>query len=146
MGLGQRAAIDSEILAENIDDPAVDGPPAGNHAVAVMDGVLHSEFNASVCYEKIELLERILVEKQFQPFPRRQLPFPVLGFDSPPASAHSGQFTSFGQFIQDHSHHLHAIRQSIQHRLHNVEFSRMKPSLATQAQWTKHNTANNTTQ
>ena len=62
--LRQRAAEHREVLGENIDDAAVDGAPAGDHAVAGDFGLLHAEVVAAVLDIHVELLEGVLVDQQ----------------------------------------------------------------------------------
>ena len=90
MRLAQRAAEHGEILGENIDRAAVDGAPAGHHAVAGDLGRLHAEIVAAVLDEHVELLERIVVEQEFDALARGQLALGVLGRDALLAAAQAG--------------------------------------------------------
>jgi hypothetical protein len=86
VGLGQRAAEDGEVLAEDIDQAAVDRAPAGDHAVAG-DFCLHAEVGAAVLDEHVELLEGALVEQQLDALARGQLALGVLRLDALLAAA-----------------------------------------------------------
>ena len=87
MRFGQRAAEHGEVLGEHVGDAAVDGAPAGDHAVAGDLGLLHAEIDAAVLDKHVELLERALVEKQLDPLARGELAARVLGLDALPPAA-----------------------------------------------------------
>ena len=87
MRFGQRAAEHGEVLGEHIGDAAVDGAPAGDHAVAGDLGLLHAEIDAAVLDIHVELLEGALVEQELEPLPRGELAARVLGLDAFPPAA-----------------------------------------------------------
>ena len=89
MGVGQRAAEDGEVLGEDEDDAAVDGPPAGDDPVAGDLLFGHAEVDGAVLDEHVELLEGALVQQQVQALPRRELALGVLGVDATTAAAGS---------------------------------------------------------
>ena len=80
--LAERAAEHREVLGENIDDAAVDGAPAGDHAVAGDLGLLHAELGAAVFDVHVELLERVVVHEQADALACRELAPLVLGIDA----------------------------------------------------------------
>ena len=90
MGLGQRAAKDGEVLAEDEDQPAVDHAVAGDDAVAANLVVFHAEVGAAVLDEHVPLFESAFVEQQFEPLARRQLALGVLRGDALVAAAQAG--------------------------------------------------------
>ena len=92
MRLAERAAEHGEVLGEQIDRAAVDRAPAGDHAVAGDLGLLHAEVGGAVLDEHVELLERALVEQQFDALARGQLAALVLGVDAGLAAAQAGLF------------------------------------------------------
>ena len=85
--LRQRAAEHREVLGEDVDDAAVDGAPAGDHAVAGDLGLLHAEVGAAVLDVHVELLEGVLVHQQVDALARGQLAALVLGVDARLAAA-----------------------------------------------------------
>ena len=85
--LRQRAAEHGKILGEDEDRAAVDGAPAGDHAVAGDLRLLHAELVGAVLDEHVELLERVLVHQELDPFARGQLAALVLRLDAPLAAA-----------------------------------------------------------
>ena len=94
VGLGQRAAEDGEVLAEDEDHPAVDRAVAGHHPVA-RDGLVgHAEVGAAVALEHVPFLEGIGVEQELDAFPGRELALGVLRVDALLAAAQPGG-TSF---------------------------------------------------
>src|SRR3954463_8402377 len=82
MRLRQRAAEHGKILGKDKSLAAVDGAPAGDHAVAGNLVLLHAEFGRSVLDEHVEFLERALVEQKLDAFPRSQLAAGVLRLDA----------------------------------------------------------------
>ncbi len=94
MRLAERAAEHGEILGEDIDRAAVDGAPAGHHAVARNLGRLHAEIVAAMLDEHVELLERIVVEQEFDALARGELALGVLGRDALLAAAEAGAFAA----------------------------------------------------
>ena len=94
MRFAERAAEHGEILGEDIDGAAVDGAPAGDHAVAGDLGRLHAEIVAAMLDEHVELLERIVVEQEFDALARGELALGVLGRDALLAAAEAGAFAA----------------------------------------------------
>ena len=82
IGRGQGTAEDREILGEDEDQPAADGPVTGDHAVGVGLLSIHPEFGAAVGDEGVVFLEAAVVEDVFETLPRRVLPLGVLGGDA----------------------------------------------------------------
>ncbi len=79
VGLGQRAAEDREVLAEDEDEPTVDRPVAGDDAVAE---VATRRDRSCVRDERVELDERVRIEQQVEALARRQLAGRVLSLDA----------------------------------------------------------------
>ena len=89
VGLPQGAADDGEILAEDEHLAAVDGAVAGDHPVTRVALVLVRE-PAAADLEDVELLERALVQQQFDALARGQLALAVLILDPGGSSALEG--------------------------------------------------------
>ena len=87
MGLGQRAAKHREVLAEDENQPAVDGAVAGDHAITRDLLVLHAEVGAAVFDEHVPLLETAVVEEDSKTLTGGQLALAVLGIDALLATA-----------------------------------------------------------
>lgn len=82
MALRKRAAEDSKVLAENIDQPPVDRARSGDDAVSRDLLLGHAEVDAIVLDIGIEFLELILVKQHVEPFARSQFAFGVLRIDA----------------------------------------------------------------
>src|SRR5262249_14994712 len=67
-----------EVLAEDKDQPAVDGAVAGDHAVAGHRLPLHAEVSTAVALEHIPFLEGIGVEQQLDALAGGELALGVL--------------------------------------------------------------------
>ena len=94
--LGQRPTKDGKILAEDINEAAVDRPRSGDDAVAGNDLVLHPEIGAIMLDISVELFERPLVEQHVEPLARGQLALAVLRIDALlPAAQGSGGAAAF---------------------------------------------------
>ena len=105
--LRQRAAEHREVLGEDVDDAAVDGAPARDHAVAGDLGLLHAEVGAAVLDVHVELLERVVVHEQADALAGRELAALVLGVDARLAAAQARFRPPPLQFLQ---HFLHLSR------------------------------------
>ena len=79
--LGQRTAVDCEILSEHIYQTAVDRTATGYDAVAQKLLLFHAEVVTTVQFEHIHFLEAVFVEQQVDTFARSQLAFGVLFLD-----------------------------------------------------------------
>ena len=90
MRLAKRAAEHSEILGENENRAAVDRAPAGDHAVARNLGRRHAEVVAAMFDEHVELLERVVIEEEFDALARGELALGVLSRDALLAAAKAG--------------------------------------------------------
>jgi hypothetical protein len=104
MGLGQRAAEHGKILGEHKRLAAIHRAPAGDDAIARDLVLLHAEFGRAVLDEHVELLERSLVEQQFDALPRRQLAAGVLRLDALFAAAELGAGAPVFEGVQDILH------------------------------------------
>src|SRR5690606_26647185 len=82
MGLAQGAAEDGEILAEHIDQAAVDGTKAGHDPITGVDLVFHAEILAPVRNEGAGFLEGAFVEQQLQALARGKLALLMLSVNS----------------------------------------------------------------
>ena len=83
----ERAAEDGEVLAEDVDDAAVDRAPAGDDAVAGDLGLLHAEVGRAMLDVHVEFLERTLVHQELDALAGGQLAALVLGLDAGLAAA-----------------------------------------------------------
>ena len=79
---GQRAAKDSEVLAVDEHQPAVDRAVAGHHAVARNLLVRHAEVVAAMLDEHVPFFEALRIKQEIEAFARRQLALGVLGVDA----------------------------------------------------------------
>ena len=104
MGLGQRAAEDGEVLAEDEHHPTVDGAVAGDHAVAGDLLVCHAEVGAAVLDEHVPLFETALVEQQFDALAGGQLAPGVLGVDPALTTPKGGSVTFLFQLFDNLLH------------------------------------------
>src|SRR5271154_5862537 len=91
MRLGERAAEDGEVLAEDEDEPAAHRTPAGHHPVARNLLRLHAEVAAAVLDEHIPLLEGAGIEQHLDTLARAELALVVLGLDTALAAAGPGR-------------------------------------------------------
>ena len=91
VGLGERAAEHREVLAEHEHQPAVDGPVAGDHAVAGHAPIGHAEVDAAVLDEHVPLLERAGIEQHLDPLARGQAALRVLRLDAGRSAALPGR-------------------------------------------------------
>ena len=86
----------SKVLAEYVDEAAVDRAGAGDDAVARNLLFLHPEIDAVMLDIGIELLERTLVEQNIEPFARGELALGMLRVDTLlPAPEGSGGAATF---------------------------------------------------
>ena len=104
MGLRQRAAEDGEVLGEDVDRPAVDGAPAGHHAVAGDLLVGHAEVGGAVLDIHAVFLERAVVEEHLDPLARGELAERMLGLDPRRAAAEARPRPPLFQFFKDFLH------------------------------------------
>src|SRR5258708_32668642 len=104
MGLAQRAAEHREILGEGEDGAAVDGAPAGDHAVARNLGLLHAELGRTVLDEHVELLERALVHQELHALARGELAALVLRLDAGGPAAGAGAGAALRELVYDVLH------------------------------------------
>jgi hypothetical protein len=74
--------IGLNILAEDIDEPAVDGTPTGDHAIAWYAPVPHPEVRLTVHDKGIYLPEGSFVEQKIDTFMGRQLAGRLLFLDA----------------------------------------------------------------
>ncbi len=78
----QRSAHDGEVLGEDVDDPPVDGAPAGDDAITGGLLLLHAEVGAGMLDESVELLEGVLVHQQLDTLTGGQLAAFMLRVDA----------------------------------------------------------------
>src|SRR6185312_10337659 len=104
VGFAQAAAEDGKILAEHIGHAAVDGAPAGDHAIAGDDGFGHAELDRPVGDEHVVFLERARIEQHFEPLARGELALAVLRVDAAPAATQPGVIPALVQGSDDLVH------------------------------------------
>ena len=104
VGFRQATAEHGEILGEQEHGAAVDGAPAGHHAVAGDLLLLHAEVAGAVLDEHVELLERALVEQELDALARGQLAALVLRLDARRAAAGAGLGAALFQLVEDVLH------------------------------------------
>ena len=102
--LAQGAAEHREVLAEDADPPAIDGPEAGDHAVGVGPVVLEAHAVGPVPGQHVELLEGALVQEVLDALAGGQLALGVLTLDGPRAPGVEGLVLAFGQVGQAFGH------------------------------------------
>ena len=110
MRLGQRAAEDREVLAEDEDQPAVDRAVAGDDAVA--EDALLADRRSPVDRwrdERVELDEGARVEQQLEPLARRQLARGVLALDALRAPAEQRSCAHRRQALEPFLFGRHAV-------------------------------------
>ncbi len=98
MAFGQRSAEDGEILAEDIDQPAVDRARPGDDAVPHDLLIFHAEIGAVVDDVGVQLLEAAFVEQHVEPLARGQLALGMLRIDPLLAATHPCGFAAFFHF------------------------------------------------
>jgi len=96
-----RAAIDGEILAEDIDEAAVDRTRSGDDAVARNMLFVHAEIDAVMLDIHVQLFKAVLVQQHFDPLPRGQLALAMLRVDAALAAAHAGTLALGFQLFDD---------------------------------------------
>src|ERR1019366_1682624 len=107
--LRERAAEHGEVFREQIDRAAIDGAPAGDHTVAGHLGLFHAEFGRAVLDEHVELLERALVEQEFDALARGEFAPFVLGLDAGRTAAQPRLFPPLFQPVEDVFHRAPAL-------------------------------------
>ena len=104
VGFRQRAAEHGEVLGEDVGDAAVDGAPAGDHAVAGHARLLHAEIDAAVLDIHVELLEGALIEQEIEPLARGELAAGMLRLDAGGAAADPRLVAANLKFFKDFLH------------------------------------------
>src|SRR5262245_51889877 len=104
MCLRQRAAEDGKILGEDVNDAAVDGAPAGDHAVARDLDLFHAEVGAAMLHVHVELLEGIFVHEKLDALARGELAAPVLRLDAGTTAADTRFRSSALQLVENFLH------------------------------------------
>ena len=98
MPLGNRTAEHGEILAEHIDQPAVDRARTRHHAVTRHGLLGHAEIDAIVLDVSVDLLEAAFIEQDIEPLARGQLALGVLGIDAALAAPHASRLAALFHF------------------------------------------------
>src|SRR5262249_36980540 len=101
----ERAAEHGEILAEDVDQPAVDRAVAGHHAVTRHFLVLHAEIDRAMLDEHVVFFERAGIEQRIDALACRQLALGVLRLDAALAAAQARRRPAPLQLFQ---HLLHS--------------------------------------
>src|SRR5690606_21525450 len=104
MRLGQAAAEDREVLAEDEDEPAVDRAVSGDDAVAGHLLIRHAEIRRAVLDEHVPLLEAVGIEQDVDTLARGQLAAFVLRVD-PALSA--TEPCALAHLLEPEQHFLH---------------------------------------
>ncbi len=102
--LGERAAEDREVLAEDEHQPAVDRAVAGDDAVARDLLVGHAEVRAAVLDEHVPFLEGARVEQQLDALARGELALRVLRVDALLAAAQARRGALVVELLDDVVH------------------------------------------
>lgn len=97
--LGERAAIDGEVLGIDIDQTAVYRGTAGYDAVAQELLLLHAEVVATMEFEHVILLERVLIDQHLDALTRCVLAARVLLLDGLLTTAEASLGTLFHQCL-----------------------------------------------
>jgi hypothetical protein len=100
VGFRERSAEDGEVLAEDVHQPPVDAPGAGDDAVAKVDLVGQPEVGGAVRHEPVEFDEAPLVEQEVEPFAGGELALLVLLGDPPCPAALLGLGLAALQFLE----------------------------------------------
>ena len=87
MCLAERAAVDGEVLAEDVNGPAMDLPVARYDPVAVRAVLVETEVVGLMAHEHPDLFEGAFVEEDVEAFSRRELAFLMLLFNAGLAAA-----------------------------------------------------------
>jgi hypothetical protein len=90
VGLRQAAAEDGEVLAEHVDQPALDGAVSGHHTVPVGPVVHHAEVVVAVPDQGADFLEGAFVEQEVEAFAGGELALGVLRLDASWTAAQLG--------------------------------------------------------
>ena len=101
--LAERSAVDGEVLAEEADLAAVDGPEAGDDPVGVRALVV-VEAGRPGAGQHVELLEGALVEEVVDPFPGGHLALGVLALDGVRGAGVEGGLLAAGELVQAFGH------------------------------------------
>jgi len=80
--LGEAAAEDGEVLGEDVYPAAVDGAPAGDHAIAQVLSLLHAEADGAVHGKHIQLAEGTGIEQFLRPLSGGHLAASVLAVNA----------------------------------------------------------------
>ncbi len=104
--LAERAAEDGEVLAEDADPAAVDGPEAGDHPVGVGTVLLEAHAVGPVAGQHVELLERAVVEQVVDPLAGGHLPLGVVLLDRVRRAGVAGLLAAFGQLREALGHRV----------------------------------------
>src|SRR5690606_9655986 len=98
-GRAQAASEHREVLGVDEDGAAVDGAVAGDDGVPEGALVLDSEALGLVADEKVEFVERPLVEQRVQSLARGQLPQLMLAIDGPLAAGVEALFSQLAELF-----------------------------------------------
>ncbi len=113
MGFGQGAAIDGEILTEHEHQATVEGPVAGDDAVAGHLLLLHAEVGAAVLDEHVPLFEGVRVQKQLDALAGGQFALGMLSLYTLDTAPEAGFLALFFQLLNDLVHSAFPIILSV---------------------------------
>ena len=100
VGFRERAAEDSEILREDVDQAGVDVAVAGDEAIAGDDLLIHAEVAAAMGDELVELFEGAFVEEQFDALAGGELALLVLAVAAVVAAALLGRGVAAVELVE----------------------------------------------
>ena len=121
--LAEGTAENGEVLGEDEHGAAADRAPAGHHAVAGDLSLLHAEIGAAVLDEHVELLERAVVEQQFDALARGELPlacWAAMRCSPPPRRARARRRSRPGEHLFRAALRFTARRRVVEGRAPNL--------------------------
>ena len=82
VGFAERSAENSEVLREYIDQAPINTAVPGNHAVAGIFLILHSEIETTVTDKFVDFFERVFIEEKQNALSSREFAFGLLAFQA----------------------------------------------------------------
>ncbi len=100
MNFTQAAAEYGEILGKYIDQPPIDGSPAGYNAVARIFLFFQSKIVGAMDNKRVSFMERTFIQQKVKAFTGGQFTLFVLGFDPIRTAALAGAGFSVTQVLE----------------------------------------------